>query len=227
MIEEPVQVSTSYRKLQFAVANHLERKGGIEDEQLPLRALVGTLIRAHCAIGTSHRILVELAITGGALRKPLLPALATIKIGPTAIMSSLQDPLAARMIALKSNTDARGVLVAVENGADLPFVINRFFLVIGMNEAPRGFHAHRILHELVICARGSCRIVTDNGTTRREWVLDRPDAGLHLPPLHWIELSDFSSDCVLTVLASDAYDDAEYIRDYSVFVAATGNAASS
>jgi dTDP-4-dehydrorhamnose 3,5-epimerase-like enzyme len=126
------------------------------------------------------------------------------------------------MIALKSNIDTRGVLVAVENGADLPFEINRFFLVVGMNEAPRGFHAHRILHELVICARGSCRIVTDDGTTRREWFLDRADEGLHLPPMHWIELRDFSTDCVLTVLASDAYDDAEYIRDYPTFVAAVG-----
>jgi dTDP-4-dehydrorhamnose 3,5-epimerase-like enzyme len=131
------------------------------------------------------------------------------------------------MIPLKSHGDARGVLVAVENGADLPFEINRFFLVIDMNEAPRGFHAHRILHELVICARGSCRIVTDDGTSRQEWFLNRPDEGLHLPPLHWIELSDFRNDCVLTVLASDAYDNAEYIRDYSTFIAATGNSPAS
>ena len=142
-------------------------------------------------------------------------------------MPSLQDPRSARLLPLTSVTDARGMLVAVENGADLPFAINRLFYIVGMNAAPRGFHAHREQHQLLICASGSCRMIIDDGATRQEYFLDRADQGLHLPPLLWVEMSDFSDHCVVVVLASHAYDEADYIRDYPAFIAATGNPAAS
>lgn len=137
-------------------------------------------------------------------------------------MPSLQEPDQPRLVELKSIIDKRGRLVAVENGADLPFSINRVFFVVGMGDDRRGCHAHHQLHELVVCAAGSCRVMTDNGAERREWQLDRPDAGLHLPPMNWIEIGDFSTDCVLLVLASHAYDEADYIRDYASFLAIAG-----
>ena len=142
-------------------------------------------------------------------------------------MSSLQDPRSARLLTLTSVTDARGMLVAVENGADLPFAINRLFYIVGTNEAPRGSHAHREQHQMLVCASGSCRVLTDDGAERKEWLLDRPNLALYAPPLHWVEMSEFSANCVLVVLASDAYDDADYIHDHDEFLTATGNAAAS
>ena len=114
------------------------------------------------------------------------------------------------------------MLVAVENGPDLPFAICRVFYIVGTTGAPRGFHAHRALHELVICAAGSCCVVTDDGTSRRCYILDRPEQGLHLPPMTWVEISKFTEDCVLLVLASAPYDEADYLRDYDDFLAADG-----
>lgn len=109
----------------------------------------------------------------------------------------------------------------------MPFTINRFFFIVGMNETPRGFHAHREQHQMLVCASGSCRVLFDNGAERKEWLLDRPDQALYAPPLNWVEMSEFSADCVLVVLASDAYDDADYIHDYPTFLAAAGNARAS
>lgn len=139
-------------------------------------------------------------------------------------MSSLQERRSNCLVPLTVIKDARGTLVAAENGPELPFSIERLFFVVGAN-ATRGFHAHHKLHELLVCAAGSCRVTTDDGTTRDEYVLDRPDQGFHLKPLTWIELDDFSNDCVLVVLASAAFEEADYIRDYDAFLAAVRAAA--
>lgn len=132
---------------------------------------------------------------------------------------------AARFLSLTSNVDPRGTLVAIENGLDLPFVINRLFYLVGMTGAPRGFHAHREEHQLLVCANGSCRLVVDDGAARREFILDQAGQGLYLPPLLWIEIGDFSTDSVVIVIGSDQYDEADYIRDYETFAAEVGQAA--
>ena len=140
---------------------------------------------------------------------------------------SLQSGRVARILALTSNTDPRGTLVAIENGINLPFLINRLFYVVGMTGTPRGFHAHRREHQLLVCASGSCRIVVDDGAARTEFILDQADQGLYLPPLLWVEISDFSTDCVVIVIGSDNYDEADYIRDYPTFLAAVDKVAAS
>ncbi len=135
--------------------------------------------------------------------------------------SSLRSERAARFLALTSNVEPRGTLVAIENGTNLPFVINRLFYLVGVTGAPRGFHAHRNEHQLLVCVSGSCRIVVDDGAARNESILDQADQGLYLPPMLWVEMSDFSTDCIVIVIGSQNFDEADYIRDYDTFVAAT------
>lgn len=134
-------------------------------------------------------------------------------------MPELQPARPDRLFSLKSITDERGTLVAVENGPALPFTIQRLFYVVGAGDAPRGMHAHREQHEFIMCAAGSCLVTTDDGIARRDYELCSPDRGLYLAPMEWIELRSFSKDCVLLALASAPYDESDYIRDYNIFIA--------
>ena len=83
----------------------------------------------------------------------------------------------------------------------------------------RGEHAHKTLHEYLICVRGECRVAVDNGFERNAIILDDPSFGVHLPPMVWSTQYDHSPDAMLLVLASDPYDNEDYIRDYDDFVA--------
>ena len=119
---------------------------------------------------------------------------------------------------LDSIIDARGGLVALEAGRQVPFAIERVYYLFGTTEgAERGFHAHKALHQLAICVAGACTIIVDNGTDRREVRLDSPDKALFIGEMLWREMRDFSPDAVLMVLASAHYDESDYIRDYEAF----------
>jgi dTDP-4-dehydrorhamnose 3,5-epimerase len=121
---------------------------------------------------------------------------------------------------LEVRGDERGSLVAIEGGSDIPFDIARVYWLFGtVADAQRGFHAHRALNQAVVCVSGSCSMILDDGNTRVEVPLGRPDEALHLPPMVWHEMRDFSADCVLVVLADAHYDEADYIRDYDQFLA--------
>ena len=127
-------------------------------------------------------------------------------------------PAGCRFIDFAPRGDERGSLVALEAGKDVPFDIRRVYYIFGTREGvSRGFHAHRRLSQLLIATSGSCRIVIDDGATRHTVILDRPDRGLLLSGLIWREMHDFSSDCVLMVLADQYYDTSDYIRDYAEF----------
>src|SRR5262249_52979136 len=82
----------------------------------------------------------------------------------------------------------------------------------------RGERAHRECHEFLICVSGSCRVVVDDGQNRAETTLDRPNVGLHIPPMIWCVEYKYSLDAVLLVLASDVYRAEDYIRDYDEFL---------
>jgi len=123
------------------------------------------------------------------------------------------------LISLHAHVDERGMLVAIEGGQDIPFHIERVYYIIGVKGTVRGFHAHRKLNQLVVCVTGSCRLIVDDGSKRREVILDRADRGLHLGPMLWREMCDFSEDSVLMVLASAHHDEADYIYEYSTFLA--------
>ncbi len=116
--------------------------------------------------------------------------------------------------------DLRGSLVAANFDSDLPFVPRRFFTVFGVPSSDvRGAHAHRRCHQLLICVQGTLNAVVDDGHKRQEFVLDRPDVGLHMQPMIWGTQYRYSHDAVLLVLASDPYDADDYIRDHDTFLA--------
>lgn len=115
--------------------------------------------------------------------------------------------------------DIRGSLTVGEFDRSIPFAAKRYFMVFDVPSIEtRGEHAHRECHQFLICVRGSCAVVADDGSNRQEFLLDRPDVGIHLPPMVWGIQYKYSADAVLLVFASHYYDSADYIRDYSEFV---------
>lgn len=114
--------------------------------------------------------------------------------------------------------DDRGSLVALEAERNVPFEIKRVYYIFGTQQGvARGFHAHRNLKQVAVCVTGKCRMVLDDGKTREEVWLDSPTQGLVINDLVWREMYDFTDDCVLLVLASEYYDETDYIRDYDEF----------
>lgn len=103
---------------------------------------------------------------------------------------------------------------------DVPFRPRRYFLVFDVASAPvRGEHAHRIYNQFLVCARGACSVLADDGMHRQEFRLDHPCLGLYLPPLVWGVQYEFSPGTVLLMFASHPYDPDDYIRDYDAFLA--------
>lgn len=116
--------------------------------------------------------------------------------------------------------DMRGVLSVGEFERQVPFTPRRYFLVYGVPSAEvRGEHAHRECHQFLVCVRGACTVMADDGGQRQEWRLQQPNQGIYLPPMTWSVQYRYSADAVLLVFASHAYDPADYIRDYDVFLA--------
>ena len=87
-----------------------------------------------------------------------------------------------------------------------------------MNGRPRGFHAHKKLHQVAVCLAGSCRMTLDDGHEKAAVTLDDPARGILIRQMVWREMHDFSPDCILMVLASHVYDEDDYIRDYDAFL---------
>ncbi len=125
-----------------------------------------------------------------------------------------------RLVELHVACDARGTIAVAEAGAQLPFEPRRiFFLYEVPSREVRGEHAHREQEQLLVCVKGSCALVVDDGARREELLLDSPSRGVHLSPLVWAVQYRFTPDAVLAVAASGAYDPAEYVRDYEEFLA--------
>ncbi|MCV2348166.1 WxcM-like domain-containing protein [Paucibacter sp. Y2R2-4] len=117
--------------------------------------------------------------------------------------------------------DLRGALSFGEVGAHLPFEPKRFFMVYDVpSREVRGEHAHKACHQFLVCVKGSCGIVVDDGQFRDEILLDSARVGLHIPPMVWGIQYQFSRDAVLLVLASDIYSAEDYIRNYDEFLRA-------
>ena len=115
--------------------------------------------------------------------------------------------------------DDRGQLVALEEHRDIPFEVKRVYYMYDTGEGVRrGYHAHRKLEQILICIHGSCTIMLDNGFEKKEVPLERPYEGLYVGPGMWREMHSFSPDAVLLVLASELYDESDYIRDYGEFL---------
>lgn len=120
---------------------------------------------------------------------------------------------------LKLVEDIRGALSVGEFPTDIPFAPRRYFLVFNVpSEKTRGAHAHKQCHQFLICVKGSCHVVVDDGKSRRELTLDSPDVGLHIPPMTWSIQYKYTADAVLLVFASHPYDGDDYIRDHAEFI---------
>ena len=116
--------------------------------------------------------------------------------------------------------DDRGQLVSLEEFSDIPFEIKRVYYMYDTGkEVVRGAHAHKTLEQILICIHGSCKVRMDNGAETKDVYLERPYEGLYIPNDMWREMYDFSPDAVLLVLASDIYDETDYVRDYEAFLA--------
>jgi dTDP-4-dehydrorhamnose 3,5-epimerase-like enzyme len=114
--------------------------------------------------------------------------------------------------------DDRGSLIALEQYKNIPFQIKRvYFIFDTTTDVRRGYHAHKNLKQVLIAVKGSCKIHLDNYYETKEVILGDPSVGLYIEDLIWHEMYEFSNDCVLLVLASDYYNENDYIRNYEQF----------
>lgn len=115
--------------------------------------------------------------------------------------------------------DERGHLTVLEANKNIPFDIKRVYYLTGTKPGvARGFHAHRRLEQISVCVAGKCRMLLDDGTDKEDVWLDSPTKAIRIEKMVWHEMHDFSEDCVLLVLASDHYDELDYIRVYNNFI---------
>ena len=115
--------------------------------------------------------------------------------------------------------DHRGKLIAIEGQHDVPFVVKRVFYIYGTNpDVTRGEHSHYDTQQYLIAVNGSCKVTLDDGIKKNTYDLNRPNISLFQDVLVWGTMHDFSSDCVLLVLASEHYNEADYIRNYDDFI---------
>ena len=124
-----------------------------------------------------------------------------------------------KLIDMKVFGDDRGKLISLEGGRNIPFDIKRVYWIY--DTAPdqdRGMHAHKNMEQIIVAMDGACQFVLDDGKTREKVWLNRPDIGLYIGKNMWREMKHFSYGCKLMVLASDYYDEIEYIRDYNEFL---------
>lgn len=121
--------------------------------------------------------------------------------------------------AFQQHGDERGMLVALEEYKDIPFEVKRvYYMYDTKSDVHRGFHAHRHLEQILVCICGSCKVLLDNGKEKKVISLEKPYEGLYISNDMWREMYDFSPDAVLLVLASDYYNEQDYIRDYDEFM---------
>ena len=131
-------------------------------------------------------------------------------------MTSLDD---CRLIQLPKISNPAGNITVGEGGNSIPFPVARVFYLYDVpGGESRGAHAHRTLQQLIICAMGCFSVILDDGRRRKTVELNRAYYGLYVPPLIWGEEVQFSSGGICLVLASQPYDESDYIRDYDQFL---------
>ncbi len=124
----------------------------------------------------------------------------------------------AKLIPLPSFQSDSGTLTFAEEDSPLPFEPKRVYFLHSMPEGSiRGAHAHKSLRQVLVAVSGSFNVSLDNGLSKTEFHLDNPETGLLLEPGFWRDISKFSSGAVCLVIASEKYDEQDYIRDYSDF----------
>lgn len=121
-----------------------------------------------------------------------------------------------KIVELSTFQDGKDGCLSVAEG--MPFQIKRVYYIYGLdNDAIRGKHAHKKLEQVLFCINGSCIMELDDGINGQSIVLNEPSVGIYIGPKLWHTMSHFSENCIILVLASDYYDESDYIRDYSQF----------
>lgn len=115
----------------------------------------------------------------------------------------------AKIINLETHTDNRGNLTVIEN--IFPFEMKRIFYIYGVDNSVRGGHRHHKTIQVAICLQGSCKIYCNNGKEDSYYLLDRPSKALLLMPEDWHKMYDFTTNAILMVVASETFDEADYI----------------
>lgn len=124
-----------------------------------------------------------------------------------------------KIIELPRITDPRGNLTVAEANKNIPFDIKRVYWLYDVPGGEcRGGHAHKQIKEILIAVSGSFHVTLDNGTEKQTFLLNHPYQGLLIDTKTWRTLDDFSSGAVCVVLASDFYDENDYIYDYNDFL---------
>lgn len=125
-----------------------------------------------------------------------------------------------KLIELPKIADPRGNLSIIEGGQHIPFDIKRVYYLYDVpGGSDRGSHAHKSLHQFIVAMSGSFDVVLDDGKDKKRFQLNRSYYGLYVCPMMWRYLDNFSSGAVCMVLASSHFDEADYIRDHSEFLA--------
>lgn len=123
-----------------------------------------------------------------------------------------------KIIDLPKISDTRGNLTFIEENKHIPFEIKRVYYIYDVpGGESRGGHAHKRLQQFIVAASGSFDVIVDDGIKRKRFNLNRAYYGLYIPPMIWRELNNFSSGAVCLVLASELYEEDDYIRDYETF----------
>ncbi|WP_297423388.1 FdtA/QdtA family cupin domain-containing protein [Clostridium sp.] len=123
------------------------------------------------------------------------------------------------LMKFKDITDKYGHLTPIESKIDVPFEIKRIYYISQVEQGvTRGFHSHRKLHQVLICLNGSAKIRVKNPKEEEVIELNNSSVGLYIGPLIWREMFDFSEGSVLLVLASEYYDENDYIRNYDFYL---------
>ena len=198
------------------------------------------VIGAHATLAAGVRVGASALVRAGAVVLRTVPTAAIVEGNPASIVGYVSAQHATAPVlqpkrdvgveqtAVKGVSvhhfplipDLRGSLTVGEFERQIPFSPRRYFMIFDVpSREIRGEHAHRRCHQFLVCVRGSCAVVADDGKSRLEITLDSPSLGLHLPAMTWGTQYKYSQDALLLVFASDFYDPADYIRDYGEFAA--------
>lgn len=197
----------------------------------------GASIGANATILPGIRIGKQAMVGAGAVVTRDVPAYAVVKGNPARIFGYVDAAVAAgqpaavprgrakgsatgaRLLDIPNFADMRGGLGVLEFGPVVPFKVQRLFYVYNVpGSEVRGAHAHKACHQLLVAVAGSLHVVADDGTAREEFILDSPRRGLYLPAGVWGTQYRYAPGAVCVVLASQPYDETDYIRDYEDYL---------